>query len=271
MESIEIITALSYFVLGTIIGSFLNVVALRFNTGKLFFGRSECFSCGRKLQWFELIPIFSFLVLSGRCKSCKSEISLQYIFIELFTGFIFLWIFLKFSDLLYISVVHLMAITGYFIAIFATLIIIFIYDLKHKIIPDDLVYAFISLSFFTMFFDLTKIQATIPTLLHLAAGPMLFLPFFLLWFISRGKWIGLGDGKLALGIGWLLGISLGGSAIMLAFFLAAVISVAFIEISSLYLQKKRLTMKSEVPFGPFLIVGLFLAFFFNINIFNFII
>ena len=80
------------FILGAIIGSFLNVVILRYGTKSLG-GRSECPSCGKKLVWFELIPIFSFLFLRGKCGSCGRKISWQYPLVEISTGLICLLIF----------------------------------------------------------------------------------------------------------------------------------------------------------------------------------
>lgn len=270
MESIEIITIVFYFIFGTIIGSFLNVVLLRHNTGQSIHGRSRCFACDKKLSWFELIPVLSFVLQFGKCIKCKSKISIQYPLVELLTGIIFLGIFLRFSDLLFISPFFLMLVSVYFMTIFSILIIIFVYDIKHKIIPDSMVYSFIALSFAGIFFDPSILQFSIPTLTQLLSGPILFTPFFLLWLVSSGRWIGLGDGKLVAGFGWLLGLSLGTTAIMLSFWIGAVVSVALMTIPSLNFKRKRLTMKSEIPFGPFLILGLTLVFFFEINIFNFI-
>src|ERR1700752_70221 len=86
------------FVFGTIIGSFLNVVALRYNTGFSLGGRSRCFSCGKTLYWYKLIPLFSFLIQGGRCRKCHSQISIQYPLVEALTGLVFLGLFLKFQD-----------------------------------------------------------------------------------------------------------------------------------------------------------------------------
>lgn len=270
MESFQIITAFYYFIFGTIIGSFLNVVIFRYNTGHLILGKSECLSCGKKLKWFELIPVFSFIFQRGRCRKCKSRISLQYPFIELFTGIVFLGIFLKFSDLLFNSPKQMILVSVYYMVIFSILIVVFMYDIRHKIIPDDLVYTFATISLGSIFFNLSDFSLSIPTLLPIFSGPMLFLPFFLLWYFSKGKWIGLGDGKLALGIGWFTGLYMGINVLMLSFWIGAVVSALLILVSALFSKGKQLTMKSEIPLGPFLILGIFLVFFFEIDIIGFI-
>lgn len=270
MENIAIIITFFYFVLGTIIGSFLNVVSLRYNTGKMFFGRSGCFSCQAHLKWFELIPIFSFIVQLGRCRSCGSKISYQYPIVELLTGIVFAGIFLKFNELFYIFSLQFALNSIYFMVLFSILIVVSVYDMKHKIIPDDLVYAFGTLSLGGIFFDHSTFQLINPPLLHLFAGPIFFVSFFILWYVSKGRWLGLGDAKLLLGFGWILGLQLGTTAIMLSFWIGAIVSVGLIIFPLLYLNKKQFTMKSEVPFGPFLVAGFFLVFFLNFNIFDFI-
>jgi prepilin signal peptidase PulO-like enzyme (type II secretory pathway) len=102
--------------------------------------------------------------------------------------------------------------------------------------------------------------------LTLLAGPVLFLPFFILWIVSNGRWIGLGDGKLALGFGWMLGLDYGLSAIVLAFWIGAVVSIFLIARERLNLKKKQLTMKSEIPFAPYLILGYAIVYFLSIDV-----
>src|SRR3990167_9306340 len=95
-----------FFIFGTIIGSFLNVVIFRMNTQKYFFGsfggRSACMSCQNKLKWYELIPLFSFFTLKGRCRTCRTKISVQYPLVEFISGLVFAALFFKFQDLLFI-------------------------------------------------------------------------------------------------------------------------------------------------------------------------
>src|SRR3989344_2772978 len=92
-----------FFILGLIIGSFLNVVVFRFNTQRSFGGRSGCMTCQNKLSWSELVPLLSFFVLRGRCRNCKAKISIQYPIVELISGLVFAGLFLKFQDIFYIN------------------------------------------------------------------------------------------------------------------------------------------------------------------------
>ena len=274
------------FILGTIIGSFLNVVILRYNTGSSIQGRSGCMSCGKTLEWYELIPVLSYIFLLGRCGRCKSRISVQYPIVELLTGIIFLLTFLKFSFIFtyYLLPItfylHLLLIT-YYLLLFSILIVILVYDLRHKIIPNGFVYAFIALSFLQMFFSFRNgFSFVMPTLGDFLAGPILFIAFFLLWFLSRGRWMGFGDAKLVLGIGWLLGLLYGVSAVVFGFWIGAIVGIGLLLVKklsklpvlhriALFLGANALTMKSEIPFAPFLILGLWIAFFFGIDIVSF--
>lgn len=257
------ILAIFTFVLGTIIGSFLNVVALRFGTGRGVKGRSFCFSCGKTLSAMELIPVISFLMLRGKCKKCKSRISFQYMAVELLTGLVFLLIFLKFLGSL--STLPLFLLTFYFLT-FSILIVIGVYDLKHTVVPDrlSLLFALISLGGL-FFFKGGAYLFSFPGYLDLLAGPILFLPFFMLWFFSKGTLIGLGDGKLAVGMGWMLGLVGGASAMILSFWIGAVFSIFFMLVDSVFRQGK-IGLKTEIPFAPFMIAGAFIAFLSDIDI-----
>lgn len=260
------------FILGTIVGSFLNVVILRYNTGVSFFsGRSFCPSCSKKLSWYELVPVISFFVLRGKCAGCGSKISWQYPLVELATGFLFLATWYKLQVTSSIDV-HFLLSTFYFLLVWSILIIISVYDLRHKIIPDGLVFLFagLSLTYLVSTVGFSKIFIA-PYFWDLLAGPLFALPFAALWFFSKGQWMGLGDAKLALGIGWFLGLILGGSAIILGFWIGAIVGLALVGISKLSIAKRfhsNYGLKSEIPFGPFLILGTIIAFFFNINVFD---
>lgn len=257
------------FLFGTIIGSFLNVVIFRLNTGRTITqGRSMCMTCTRHLRWYELIPVFSFLIQSGKCRRCKSFISHQYPLVEFITGVIFVSIAYKFLPLLSTSYYSLyLILVVLFALIFSLLIVIAVYDLRHKIIPNKLVYLFIFFSFLSIFINFSPLGNLfiIPSVSALIAGPVIALPFVLIWFFSKGRLMGLGDGKLMLGIGFLLGLSSGIFAVIISFWIGTIVSLLL-----LLLSKKKMNMKTEIPFAPFLIISVLITFLFNFDMFSLI-
>jgi prepilin signal peptidase PulO-like enzyme (type II secretory pathway) len=246
MDSIFLIFS---FILGAIIGSFLNVVVYRYKTGMTLGGRSKCFSCNRTLTWVELFPIASFVIQLGACKKCKSKISWQYPLVEAVTGILFILVVYFFPPLSITTAIE----TVFYLFITALLVVITVYDVKHKIIPDPLSYTFSAVALIHVFLA--------PSLWHFLAGPLLALPFFFLWLFSKGKWMGLGDAKIILGIGWVLGLTAGISAIILAFWIGAIISVVWMKMTF-----KKFKARYEIPFGPYLILGMYLVLFFHIYV-----
>jgi prepilin signal peptidase PulO-like enzyme (type II secretory pathway) len=254
----EFVYYLLPFIFGIIIGSFLNVVALRHKTGLTIKGRSMCMTCGNTLTWKELIPLLSFIIQGGSCRKCKSKISWQYPLIEFFAGIIFTLIFFYFPPLS----IETATVTFLQIIIACLLLIITIYDFKHKIIPDSWVYAFAVLALVSNIIGGTSLWH-IPTFWQLISGPLLAVPFAFIWLVSRGKWIGFGDVKLTLGIGWLLGISAGVNALIVSVWLAAFFGISIIIINLINGIKYK--AGTEIPFGPYLILGMYLVLFFNIQ------
>jgi prepilin signal peptidase PulO-like enzyme (type II secretory pathway) len=246
------------FTFGLIVGSFLNVVIYRYNTGLTIGGRSKCMSCWKTLRWYELVPIFSFAVQRGRCRVCRAAIAWQYPLVEISTGLIFLLITnyeLRITNA--ISVYTLYAIC-YMLIISSILIVITVYDLRHKIIPNGFVYAFIVLSFFSLIYNFGRFGFEWQ---RFFAGLAYFAIFGTLWLVSRGRWMGLGDAKLMLGIGWLLPVPQSITAIILSFWIGAVVGILL-----LMGRRKKYTLKSEMPFAPFLVFGFFLVFFLGLSI-----
>jgi len=243
---------------GLIVGSFLNVVILRHGVRSLG-GRSGCMSCGAQLQWYDMVPVFSWLALGGKCRACRAHISPQYPLVEAVTAILFALIGAT-------SLLLLQKILG--CVILALLVAITVYDIRHTVIPDAWAYTFAALAFLSSLFTLT------PSLVNILAGPIAAAPLFALWLFSRGRWMGLGDAKLALGIGWLLGPALGLFAIFSAFVIGALISVCVLlplphilralytlGITSSDMLSGGFTMKSEIPFGPFLIFSCIIIWF----------
>lgn len=270
MFVINIIFYILVFIFGTIVGSFLNVLVLRYNTGvSAMKGRSFCFSCGKKLGPLELIPLFSFIFQGGKCTGCQSKISWQYPVVEALTGILFVSVLIK-----YMGVFGLLANTYYIIislVAMAVLVSITVYDFKHKIIPDGLTVTFGLMALLTLVADFflmpgTPYEIKSHIIWYLLAGPILALPLFLIWLVSRGRWMGLGDPKLVLCIGWFLGPVMGLSSVILAFWTGAAYGLLLIALSKFSWHGLKIDGKTEVPFAPFLVLGFLLVYFFGFDI-----
>lgn len=214
-------------------------------------------SCGKGIYWYDNIPLLSWLLLRGACRACGGRISVQYPIVEALTGALFALVGASSTPL----VLQVLALT-----IIALLILITLYDLRHTIIPDEWVYSFAALALLMAL--LTPATGSTHLAFTLLAGPVAALPLFALWYISGGRWMGLGDVKLTLGMGWLLGPLWGVAAVFFAFIIGAVVSLAILLPLPYFMalaQKTgiarfpslgtRFTMKSEVPFGPFLVAS----------------
>ncbi len=249
--------AVGFGMFGLIVGSFLNVLIIRHGVRSIG-GRSGCMACGAQLPWYDMIPVFSWIALRGKCRVCKTRISIQYPLVEAATALLFAAI----GGAPVFGVLYKIG----FCVIAAVLIAIAAYDIRHTIIPDAWAYTFAGLSFVIV--GSLVLQGGQSALLYLAAGPIAAAPLFLLWLASNGRWMGLGDSKLALGIGWLLGAQLGVAAVFFSFIIGAIVSVGVLlplphllrllhlyGITSLDMGRGRFTMRSEIPFGPFLIVS----------------
>ena len=206
---------------GLAVGSFLNVLIDRLPRGRnVITGRSTCDYCGKALRWFELIPLVSFLVQRGGCRRCHKKLSWQYPIVELVTavGFIFF-------------------APSYWI-IFSSLLVIFMADLKYQIIPDSMLVVGV----------IGVIGAIGVIGGNVVAGVGASAFFLLLWLVTRGKGMGLGDVKLA----FLMGLLLGFPNVIIASYLAF-LTGAGVGVILILLGKKKL--KEKIAFGPFLVVG----------------
>lgn len=246
------------FIFGLFIGSFLNCVIYRLDVRRPNLdivrpNRSFCPQCKHILSWLDLIPVFSFLFLRGKCRYCSKKISIQYPLVEILTGLIFFLIF-NFLALPAGGQISIFS-TIFWLVITSFLIIIFIYDLRHFIIPDTVLFPAIIISIiYHLFSNYQLLMASYLPSAFIASS--LFLSIVL---ISRGKWMGMGDVKLAFLIGLLLGFPKTIVALFFAFLAGAIIGIGLILIN-------KKTLKSEVPFGPFLIAGIYVALFFGKNI-----
>ena len=251
-------------VFGAIVGSFLNVYIYRFHTGKSLSGRSHCLSCGRKLTWYELFPLLSYLGLRGRCRTCHCGITLRYFLVELLTAGLFMGAYVIAG-----SIWELL----YLIPVLSILVIITVYDINHYIIPDSLTVALVVLA--ALWYGL-RFYSGVPAITigyDVLAAVLGSGFFFLLWAVSKGRWIGFGDVKLAFPLALLVGSTQVFSMVVFSFWIGALISLVLVGIAHvqrgklrLHLRMQNLTIKSVVPFAPFMIAGCLLVLFTHLNV-----
>jgi leader peptidase (prepilin peptidase) / N-methyltransferase len=256
----SIVTITFFFIFGTLIGSFLNVVVYRLHSGlSIARGRSQCFSCARTLQWYELVPVISFLFLSARCRTCKAPISFQYVVLELATGLLFAALaFHTGFSLNSFSLSLVLELTLLFLVASFTLTLC-VYDMRQRILPLSLNLA---LLFTTFFYALLQYMRGEWSVLDVSTGLLLALPIALLHFGSQGRWIGFGDIILFASTGFFLGFVAGVHAFVYAFWIGAAVSLILIKIS------KKYSLRSEIPFGPFIILALWISFFMQKDVFG---
>ena len=256
------------FVFGLVAGSFLNCVIYRLHTKEGFIiSRSYCPKCRHKLAWYDLIPLFSFIALKGRCRYCGQKISWQYPLVELTTGLLFILTFNQFSifpkgnsSVFYSAGNFQFLNLIYYLIISCFLVIVFVYDLKYYIIPDRVIYPAIAIAliFNSQFLISSQFPIFKSSILSALGASAFFLAIIL---ISRGQWMGLGDFKLAILMGLFLGFPNILVALFLSFFIGAIIGTGLIIF-------KRKSFRSEVPFGPFLVTGAFIALFWGQSLVN---
>jgi len=235
----QIFFLLISFILGLIIGSFLNAVIYRLYKGKSLGGYSACVNCKHQLAAEDLVPIVSFFLLKRRCRYCKAKISWQYPLVEFSTGVLFvLFVLGSIAAVGSLEVVDYYAL-GFKLVFASLLIAIFTFDLKYYLIPDVLVLLGIVTGLaYRIIFGISFFDGLI--------GAGILLGFFgILYLVSRGRWIGFGDVKLGVFLGMILGFKMALLMLMLAYVSGALVGVAMI-------LAKKTTMKGILPFGTFL-------------------
>lgn len=230
------------FIFGLLTGSFLNSVIFRLHKKQGFVrGRSKCPECKKELSVIELIPLISFLIQAGKCRKCKKPISVQYPLVELASGLLFLacYLFYGLQPRLVLSLVYI-----------CFLIIIFVYDFKYSLIPDAVVLPAVA----TALIGEILID---PSFTRLVLGGIIGLGFFLVqYLVSRGKWIGAGDLRLGLFMGFALGWPSILAAILIAYVIGAFMAVALVAF-------KKKSWKDQIPLGTFLTAAAVITMFFG--------
>jgi leader peptidase (prepilin peptidase)/N-methyltransferase len=230
------------FVLGLVFGSFVSAFSWRYPKGiSIAKGRSMCPKCHTKISWYDNIPLLSFLILKAKCRHCKNKISLRYPLIELVTAIGFAMIgYFTLSTGLSLQFV-------YSILIFLILETIFVIDFENQIIPDSFTFIGILVSVIMML--LIGDQQLLSRLFAgLAAASMLLL----IHLATRGRGMGLGDVKFAI-----LGGMITGPKLFLIWMFIAFLTGAIVGIILIIGKKKGL--KSQIAFGPFLVLAIPLA------------
>ena len=235
--------------MGACLGSFANVCIYRLpKTKQIVSGRSFCPKCKKKINWYDNLPIISFLFLSGKCRKCKKVIPLRYLIVELITGISFLLIYLNFENLYTITFLSILSLI---------LIMIFFIDLENFIIPDSLNFIIMGLALLKNFlpnFDTSLIHEINQSIIGGMVGYLsIWLIIYLYKTFKKIDGMGFGDAKLMAGIGLLFGWQ----SIPFILFVSSILGLIFVVPS---LIKKQKTMRTEIPFGPFIIVACLIYF-----------
>lgn len=235
-------------VYGLLIGSFLNVVVYRLPLGiGLVRGRSFCPSCEHALGPADLVPVFSYLVLGGKCRYCSARISVRYLLVEVLTGVLF-------GLVAWVYGWSLLAL-GWLVVV-ACLVCVGLIDWDHQVIPDrfSVMIALVGV-LFVVLGEMSWLEAGLGVLS--VGGPLLLIAL-----VSRGKAMGGGDIKLMAAIG----LCFGWERTLLALFVGSLLGSVF---SLIQIQRKRVAFGEPVAFGPFLVMGIFVSLFVGSSILDF--
>lgn len=239
------------FLLGTAVGSFLNVIIYRtIHDESWVKGRSHCDHCGRKISWYDNIPIFSFLLLKGNSRCCGRTIPLSYPIVEGITGVLFIWWWWVGSLFFQLTTSPLQTLQPFFwLLVGVLLILIFFADLLYYIIPDVAVGLLLLL---TVLYRLYLTISGVMRLEDLMYGVMgLVLAVAMIggiWLVTKGRGMGFGDVKFVVPMALLLGWPQIVVGLFVAFLLGGTVGTVL-----LLMRKKH--VGDVVPFGPFLVAG----------------
>lgn len=237
---------------GLIVGSFISAITWRLPRGMNFVNdRSRCDVCGKKIHWYDNIPLFSYLILGGKCRDCGKKISIRYPLIEFSTGIVF--VFVATQDNLLNGMYQGLGFWGlpYLLFVSTLMLAVFVTDFELQIIPDEFAFFLfgISLIIFPLFLRDLMYE-------HLFSGFLMALFLLILHLGTKGRGMGLGDVKLALFAGSFFGLKYSISWIFLSFILGAFVGL-------LLLAMKKAEFGKKIAFGPFLVLSFFLMLFWS--------
>lgn len=218
----------SLFFFGLLIGSFISAVTYRIPRSLDFIkGRSFCDFCKKDLFWYDNIPLFSYVFYLGRSRCCHKKISIRYPLIEVATAVCFV-------------VLYLFSLSPVYYVLCTISLAIFIIDLEHQIIPDELIWLVLFLGLVNFSFN------------NLFSGFLFAFLLLLLHLVTRGRGMGLGDVKLAIALGIWLGLTNGLTWLLISFIMGGIVA-------SILLLLKKADMKTKIAFGPFLILAFWIV------------
>ena len=240
------------FLFGACVGSFMDVTRVRASWKKVVRGRSKCQSCKKELCWYELLPIVSYVILWGRCYACKKSIPMYHLAAEVLMGLLFVTSFLYalMGGSLYIATVVFLS------AIF--LVPIILQDIETMEVPEH-----ISLAFAYVAFIVGILTGGVSAVL---GGVILALPFFLLWFFSSGRAMGLGDAKVAISLGFLLPSLISVvSVFMISFWIGLLVLLGLVIYQLLRKGKVTIRRGMHIPLIPCMAAAYFLVLFTQVS------
>ena len=232
------------FILGSIWGSFSNVCIHRLPDNKgVAKGRSYCPSCKKQIRWYDNIPIFSYVILKAKCRDCSAKINVKYLLVELISALSFVYFFYLFG-------LSLTTLLFFILSIF--FVIIFFIDLKHFIIPNELTFPLMAIGLFKSFDPNLNLYLFPNFLNSLIGGVVGYLIIWMIIFIYKRlrnkEGMGLGDAKLLSAIGFWFGWISIPFILFFSSFIALVLAIPS-------LMNKSKNLSSQIPFGPYLILG----------------
>jgi prepilin signal peptidase PulO-like enzyme (type II secretory pathway) len=244
----QLILTLAFAVLGSVLASFAGVIAERIHTGQSFLkGRSRCNSCNRYLAPRDLVPVFSWLLARGRCRTCSVRIPGLYALTEAFLGAAFALTYWTFG---------LTLVLPFFLLALFVLTFTVLYDLRHTIVPQ---WASTTLTVLGLIIAALNAQTiTVFGTTVLTAG-IIALAFFLLYALSRGRAMGLGDTPIAFALS-LMVAPYAVAGLLFSFWIGAIVGMLI-----LFMRRGGPRMGIEVPFVPFLALGYVVALFIQWN------
>lgn len=249
----EIYYCVVMFILGSVLGSFYNVVGYRIPKGEsIVFPSSHCTNCGHKLKAYELIPIFSFLLLGGKCSKCKKKISWFYTIFEMLTGILFLLCYIVFKSNIFDLVISLTFVS--------MIVIIFVSDYHYLIIPDSVLIIFSILLLIELCLKNGITNIYLPILNGILSFVCMYVIKLIGDFLFKKESMGGGDIKLLFVIGMVLGFPE-------ALFSIFIGSLVGLPIAFIILMKNK---DHVIPFGPLLGIGAIVMLLTQFNVVNFI-